>query len=159
MLKPRKSYGDRRTSSLESHHRPDLHFLHKYCDLQQFWATLKDFINLTKIFENLAEIFENLTRMFELARESVTNRSGVKNYMDIVIWGIFWVFPQKLPDSISFRKKLMCEWAKYSLISTSHQNFDDINRFLTKNYIRPVFLSIFHSRIPKFEKIYDSFFY
>ena len=120
---------------------------------------MKDFINLTKIFENLAEIFENLTKMFELARESVTNRSGVKIYMDIVIWDIFWVFPQKLPDSISFRKKLMCEWAKYSLISTSHQNFDVINRFLTKNYLRPVFYRIFYSHIPEFEEIYNSFFF
>ena len=47
-----------------------------------FWTRFKDFITLTKVFENLTKIFES-------ADESVTNRSGVKFYIDIVIWGIF----------------------------------------------------------------------
>ena len=71
--------------------------LHGYTDLQWFWTRFKDFITLT-------QIFENLTKILESADESVTNRSGVKFHMDIVIWGIFWAFPEKLPETISFCK-------------------------------------------------------
>ena len=71
--------------------------MHGYTDLQWFWRRFKDFITLT-------QILENLTKIFESADESVTNRSGVKFYMDIVIWGIFWAFPEKLPETISFCK-------------------------------------------------------
>ena len=109
-------------------------------------------------FHNSYSDFENLTKIFESADESVTNRSGVKFYTDILIWGIFWVFPKKLPETISFCK-ICCVDGKKQLDFEIRSKFRWHQSILDKKYLRPVFYRIFYSRIMEFEQIYNSFFF